>query len=214
MEPLSVHSERSLLHECQPFRVLLLDDNRFDRVRIRRFCSQIALPIELEEAATLDAFAGKLSDQVFDLYILDCRLPLGSGFDALRLVQSRLGVSGGVVMTSAIHPAHNELTELRSESVLFCAKSQLTSHILYSVLWMSRQRRLKLLWETGGSCLNRPFDGRRADDGTTAAVPLQCRNDACARGFFLPEPSETACQHTRLARAIQRLGRARLQQAA
>lgn len=67
-------------------KVLLMDDSEFDRQRIRRLSLQSELPIELEEVDGLQGFEKALAKNQFDVLLLDYRLPVGSGIQALDLI--------------------------------------------------------------------------------------------------------------------------------
>jgi CheY-like chemotaxis protein len=70
-----------------PFSVLILDDERFDRHRLARLCSGLDFPCEVSNAKSLQEFATQLDQGSFHLILLDFALPDGTGLDALRLVQ-------------------------------------------------------------------------------------------------------------------------------
>lgn len=67
-------------------RALLLDDSQFDRQRIRRLSHKSDLPIVLEEVDSLQDMYQALRGGQFDVMLLDYRLPVGSGIDALSVI--------------------------------------------------------------------------------------------------------------------------------
>jgi CheY-like chemotaxis protein len=82
-------------------RVLLLDDERFDRHRLARLCSGLDRPCRITNAATLAAFGDTLEDASFDLIVLDYELPDGTGLDALALVRlSPRNCTCGIIMVT------------------------------------------------------------------------------------------------------------------
>jgi len=119
----------------QPFRILFLDDNLFDRTKLRRLCAELDMFILLDEAETLQDFEIQLSNGPYDLYVLDCRLPVDSGFVALEMLRERgLGGMSNVLMMSGM-----DIREFASAARLagcrhFIEKSDLTSQSLRRVL--------------------------------------------------------------------------------
>ena len=71
---------------------LILDDNKFDRRRLRRMSRDIGMPIFLDEVGSIDALREVLDEDNFDVIFLDYRLAEGDGLQALTIVQN--------------HPAH------------------------------------------------------------------------------------------------------------
>ena len=74
---------------AQPCKVLCLDDSLFDRTKLRRLCAELDMLVLLDEAETVQDFEIQLSGGPHDLYILDCRLPVDSGFAALDMLRKR-----------------------------------------------------------------------------------------------------------------------------
>lgn len=69
----------------QPLTAVVLDDDLFDRARMRRFLERSGLQIETVEAETLEEFEHLLSSTSFDVLLIDFWLPQGNGFDAFDL---------------------------------------------------------------------------------------------------------------------------------
>lgn len=70
-------------------RVLVLDDDAFDRKRLRRWIeSSAAAQVVLHEAADLNGFADQIARHHFDIVLLDYVLPDGTGIDALRMLRA------------------------------------------------------------------------------------------------------------------------------
>lgn len=69
-----------------PLRVLVLEDERFDRHRLARMCSALEFPCLISNATNLKDLADALASDIFGLILLDHSLPDGTGFDALDMV--------------------------------------------------------------------------------------------------------------------------------
>ncbi len=67
-------------------RVLVLDDQRFDRHKLCRLCSGLPIKCEVTQAESLSSFDLQLDQSAFDLIFLDYSLPDGTGIDALEKI--------------------------------------------------------------------------------------------------------------------------------
>ena len=72
----------------QPINVVLLDDSKFDRLRIRRMSQATGLPICLDEVGSIAALQALLDLDHFDLVLLDHRMTDGDGIAALDMVRN------------------------------------------------------------------------------------------------------------------------------
>lgn len=70
----------------RPLRALLLDDSRVDRMRIMRLCDSADVELTFDEAGSLHEFKAALDQTVYDLCLIDYRLPEGDGLIALELL--------------------------------------------------------------------------------------------------------------------------------
>ncbi|MEQ6248726.1 response regulator [Sulfitobacter sp. HNIBRBA3233] len=68
-------------------RVLVVEDQRFDRMRILRMCRALDLRTELTEASTLAGMVQQLGRQRFDLVLLDYHLPDGTGLQGVEMIR-------------------------------------------------------------------------------------------------------------------------------
>ena len=74
--------------ETREMRILVIDDNDFDRQRVLRLCQRAGLRFESREASTLDEVRRALAETVFDLIFVDYHLGGETGLDAIDLVAS------------------------------------------------------------------------------------------------------------------------------
>ncbi|MEQ6201574.1 response regulator [Sulfitobacter sp. HNIBRBA2951] len=67
--------------------ILIVDDQRFDRTRLKKLCGTLGFNTHLDEADSLQAMHDRLSKERFDLILLDYHLTDGTGLqgvDAIR----------------------------------------------------------------------------------------------------------------------------------
>lgn len=67
-------------------KALLLDDSNFDRARIRRLSRKTDLAVQLDEVGSIDEMAAAVQENSYDLIMIDYRLPVGDGLQALNHV--------------------------------------------------------------------------------------------------------------------------------
>lgn len=71
-------------------RVLIVEDQRFDRMKLMRMCGRIDIPTAVTEVATLAAMLDKLEQSRFDLVLLDHHLPDGTGLQGVEMIRSTM----------------------------------------------------------------------------------------------------------------------------
>lgn len=67
-------------------KILVLDDDEFDRRHVQRLSEQMAFPADIDEAADLIALQERLDSEVYDAILIDYRLSSGNGLDALDII--------------------------------------------------------------------------------------------------------------------------------
>lgn len=80
-----------------PLRVLVVDDDRVDRMAVGRHLAATGIPVEVEEAEGVMDAIGRLTAGRFDGVFLDYNLPDGDGLTFLRGLRNA-GLSVPVVM--------------------------------------------------------------------------------------------------------------------
>tara|TARA_R110002049_G_scaffold140930_5_gene302341 strand:- start:67761 stop:68624 length:864 start_codon:yes stop_codon:yes gene_type:complete len=68
--------------------ILIVDDQRFDRMRLRRLCGDLEFETHIAEAESLAAMTRSLNGEKFDLILLDYNMPDGNGLQALEMIRS------------------------------------------------------------------------------------------------------------------------------
>ena len=71
-----------------PISVLVLDDDAFDRRRIRRLSERFRMEVDLSEVASLEELSRLIPSRSFDLILIDYNLREGCGFEALDIVRA------------------------------------------------------------------------------------------------------------------------------
>ena len=129
--------------ETGPARLLVLDDDRFDRKRIARWTRSIDHgAVEVVEAADLEQFAQALGETRFDLILIDYCLADGTGLDALDGVAASANNAGAftIVMSGQRDAAHCAAAEARGCD-RFLEKSELGATTLGQVMRQIRAAR-------------------------------------------------------------------------
>lgn len=67
--------------------VLILDDQKFDRSRLRRLCNKLEFSVKVSEADSLSNMDIALKKDTFDLIFVDFHLNDGSGIEALHKIR-------------------------------------------------------------------------------------------------------------------------------
>ena len=68
--------------------ILIVDDQKFDRTRLKRLCHEFEFTTHVAEADSLEAMRTTLKKDRFDLILLDYHLPDGTGLDGVDLIQA------------------------------------------------------------------------------------------------------------------------------
>ena len=124
---------------------LLLDDSQFDRQRIRRLSRKSDLPIVLDEIDSIEALPATLSSEQYDVILLDYRLPVGSGIQALELIKkdprnrhaAKIMITGAGEVATAVEAMREGCHDYRSKDTLDV--SQLHTSMT-NALTISRER--------------------------------------------------------------------------
>ena len=67
--------------------ILIVDDHRFDRARLRRMCQELEFDVNIAEADSLESTGTALELDRYDLIFLDFHLCDGNGLQALQAIQ-------------------------------------------------------------------------------------------------------------------------------
>lgn len=67
--------------------ILIVDDVRYDRTRLKRMCEKLEFSVLIREAESLESLGNALELDRFDLIFVDFQLPDGSGLQALDAIR-------------------------------------------------------------------------------------------------------------------------------
>ncbi|UWR27201.1 response regulator [Sulfitobacter sp. S223] len=68
--------------------ILIVDDEKFDRTRLKRLCHEFDFTTHVAEADSLEAMRIILKKDRFDMILLDYHLPDGTGLDGVELIRA------------------------------------------------------------------------------------------------------------------------------
>jgi DNA-binding NtrC family response regulator len=112
-------------------KTLLLDDNTFDRARLRRMSRKTNLMVELVEVCDIKGMKAAVAREVFDLILIDYRLPQGDGLDVLAHIQaSALNKDAATIMITGEGDMETAVTAMRNGCHDFLAKDAMTAEQL------------------------------------------------------------------------------------
>lgn len=109
-------------------KTLLLDDSTFDRARIRRLSGKTKLLLDITEVSSIAELETMIAREVFDLILIDFRLPQGNGFDVLSYIQeSSLNSDAATIMITGNGDMDTAVTAMRSGCHDFLTKDVMTA---------------------------------------------------------------------------------------
>jgi len=107
-------------------RALLLDDSNFDRARIRRLSHKTDLCVHMDEVESIAAMDQAVARNNYDLILIDYRLPVGDGMQALHhLMQNDLNKDAGKIMITGDGAQQTAVKAMRSGYHDFLTKEEM-----------------------------------------------------------------------------------------
>jgi CheY-like chemotaxis protein len=83
--------------------VLVVDDDGFDRERIRRMCRDVGVSLELSEVGTVPEMQAMVNEKRFDLILLDYHLGSANGIEVLSDIRaSSLNSAASIVIIAGL----------------------------------------------------------------------------------------------------------------
>lgn len=112
-------------------KTLLLDDSTFDRARIRRMSQNTSLMVALTEVSSIAEMKEAVAREVFDLILIDYRLPQGDGLEVLAHIQaSTLNSDVATIMITGNGDMETAVTAMRNGCHDFLTKEAMTAEQL------------------------------------------------------------------------------------
>ncbi|MCX7558858.1 response regulator [Sulfitobacter sp. F26204] len=116
-------------------RALLLDDSNFDRARIRRMSDKTDLAIKLDEVESIEALDAAVARENYDLILIDYRLPVGDGMEALdHVLKNELNKDAGKIMITGDGARQTAIQAMRSGYHDFLTKEEMNAEDLRSAM--------------------------------------------------------------------------------
>jgi len=116
-------------------RALLLDDSSFDRARIRRMSTKSPVPVQLDEVGSIEELDHAVHAQRYDLILIDYRLPVGNGMQALdHILNTPKNRDAGKIMITGDCTVDTAVQALRGGCHDFLNKSEMTADVLNTAM--------------------------------------------------------------------------------
>ncbi|MEM8792422.1 MAG: response regulator [Pseudomonadota bacterium] len=157
---------------CEDLSILVLDDDDFDRERLRRMSQRAGFHALIRETASLPEFKRALDERRYDIAIIDYRLPEGSGIEAVRLKNEHPDhANTATIMIAGDAPTEVAVEAMKAGFDDYLSKAQLSPQVIRQAIFGALER----------SSLNRSdTDERDLRDATykvLKAVSNACFND-------------------------------------
>ena len=129
-------------------RALLLDDSNFDRARIRRLSQRTGLSIQFDEVDSIDAMDEAVTNENYDLILIDYRLPVGDGLVALdHILKNDQNRDAGKIMITGNGAVDTAVQAMRGGCHDYLSKDVMDENALHgaivNALTVAHQRRVQ-----------------------------------------------------------------------
>lgn len=173
-----------------PIQALLLDDDAYDRTRIRRYTEKTGLSIELDEAPSIKRMSEMLKERAYDLIMVDYRLAEGTGLDALEVIRDHgLNEDAAIIMITGDMQSQTAVSAFREGCHDFLVKGDLSPVVLQTSVEGALQRsRMVPLGQPDISAKLEEHIERAVTtvlEGDTVQAALSARMEAAARSAGL-----------------------------
>lgn len=114
--------------------ILIVDDQRFDRSRLRRMCGSLGFNTHIDEAESLDALRDRLKKDRFDLILLDHHLTDGTGLEGVDIIRAdTVNHSAATVMVTGTEQAEVAVQAFKLGVSDYLSKEELSLETLRQV---------------------------------------------------------------------------------
>lgn len=121
----------TVIGQQKEIRALLLDDNNFDRQRIRRLNHKTELGVQLDEVGSIEELDSAVRLASYDLIFIDYRLPIGDGMTALsHILDDPMNRDAGKIMITGDAAVDTAVQAMRGGCHDFLAKESMSVETL------------------------------------------------------------------------------------
>jgi DNA-binding NtrC family response regulator len=144
------HTTLTDIPHATTVRALLLDDSNFDRARIRRLSRKADMAIDLDEVGSIAELDAAVGREKYDLIMIDYRLPVGDGMEALQHVLDNPRNRGaGKIMITGDAAVDTAVRAMRGGCHDFLTKEDMDARALnqamINAMTLARQRQMQEL---------------------------------------------------------------------
>jgi PleD family two-component response regulator len=140
---LEIREPRTPFIGSQPntLKTLLLDDDAFDRKRIRRFTEKAGLMLDVEEVCSINEMSNQLDANTFDVIMIDYHLAEENGLEALKVIQDHKSNStAATIMVTGQSQTEVAVSAFRQGCHDFLQKDDLSPTVIHDVFVKAMQQ--------------------------------------------------------------------------
>jgi signal transduction histidine kinase len=164
---------------ADPLRILLVDDDRVDRLAVKRLLQQAGIQADVEERTDPGGALAAASERTFDCVLLDYRLPGADGISLLRDLRTR-GVGVPVVALTGQGDEEVAVELMKSGAADYLNKNTMTAERLerslrYAMALFRAEEERRLLLEREQQARMQAQAANRAKDEFLATLSHELR---------------------------------------
>ena len=134
--------------------ILIVDDQRFDRTRLKKLCGTLGFNTHLDEADSLSAMRDRLRKERFDLVLLDYHLADGTGLEGVESIRSDpMNQNAATIMITGTEQEDIALQALKMGFSDYLTKDELSSETLKRATITALQKSQLFMGMTQGTKL-------------------------------------------------------------
>jgi PleD family two-component response regulator len=140
---LQVAETRTPIFGRQPsaLKTLILDDDAFDRKRIRRFTEKAGLQLDVAEVYSITEMVNQLDENTFDVIMIDYHLADEDGLQALKVIQDhKANKEAATIMVTGQSQTDVAVSAFRQGCSDFLQKDDLSPAVIHDVFVKAMQQ--------------------------------------------------------------------------
>lgn len=131
----ATHTPPVPIPQSDNIRALLLDDSRFDCQRIRRMADKTDLSIALDEVNSISDMDRAVHETAYDLILIDYRLPVGDGMEALdHVLQNTMNRDAAKIMITGDGGVETAVQAIQRGCHDFISKADMNAQMLRTAM--------------------------------------------------------------------------------